>query len=178
MGVSADITKELLEGFPAIADANARVLILGSMPGEASLEAAQYYAHPRNAFWWIMGELFGAGLDVAYPERGRILKRNGVAVWDVLKHCHREGSLDTAIEANSCVHNDFESFFQMHQKIHVVFFNGGEAEKQFRRHVLPGLVDAPSNPLRYHRLPSTSPANARLTREQKLEAWRIVNRIK
>ncbi len=86
-----------LTSFPPIASPDARVLILGSMPGEESLRRQEYYAHPQNAFWFIMGELFSAGADLPYPERTGRLREAGVAVWDVLKHCRRAGSLDVSI---------------------------------------------------------------------------------
>ena len=98
----------IIQGFDPISDPDARILILGSMPGIASLEANQYYGHPRNAFWRIMGDVFGAGLELPYAERTAILKDQGVAVWDVLKLCHREGSLDSNIKDE--VPNDFATF--------------------------------------------------------------------
>jgi len=158
-----------IECFPSIADAGATVLVLGSMPGAESLRAGQYYAHPRNAFWPIMGELFGAGPGLDYPERARVLKANGVALWDVLASCVRQGSLDSAIAEDAA--NDFAAFFLAHPGIGRVFFNGAMAEKCFHKAVRH--VPA-SRPLRFLRLPSTSPAHASLSYAQKLEAWRAV----
>jgi TDG/mug DNA glycosylase family protein len=118
-----------------------------------------------------MGRLFGAGPDVPYDKRRQILCEHGLAVWDVLRECHREGSLDTAIRAESA--NDFVSFFDRHEGIHTVFFNGQKAETTFRRHALQKIREL--NPdLRYIRLPSTSPANAGIRFDQKLAAWRAV----
>lgn len=161
-----------IRGFPPIEDADATVLILGSMPSEESLRAGQYYAHPRNAFWPIMGDLVGAGPGLEYTARARVLKSAGIALWDVLASCVREGSLDSAIAGDSVAVNDFPAFFQAHPGIVQVFFNGAMAEKCFLKSVRPLLE--PRLSLLFHRLPSTSPAHAGLTYAQKLEAWRLV----
>ena len=160
-------------GFPPIAAPDARVLVLGSMPSVASLAKQQYYGHPQNAFWPIMGRLFGAGPDTPYDKRKQILCERGLAVWDVLRECHRKGSLDTAIRSE--LPNEFQSFFNRHAGIHTVFFNGQKAETAFRRHVLQQITDGFPN-LRYVRLPSTSPANAGLGFDGKLRAWRALER--
>lgn len=165
----------LLRGFPPITAADARVLVLGSMPSTRSLAKSEYYGHPRNAFWPLMGRLFGAGPELPYPERKRILCARGVAVWDVLRECHREGSLDTAIRGDSEAANDFAAFFRAHRQIRTVFFNGQKAETAFRRHVLATITGL-GRVLRYVRLPSTSPAHAGRSFEEKLAAWRVVSR--
>lgn len=157
--------------FPPIAGADARLLILGSMPSKASLEANQYYAHPRNLFWPILGELVGASPAMEYAERARVLMANGIALWDVLKSCRRPGSLDADIDKASMVTNDFAAFFASHPQIRQVFFNGATAEHSFRRHVLPGIK---AETLQLRRLPSTSPAHAALSYHQKLESWRVI----
>jgi hypoxanthine-DNA glycosylase len=162
----------LLAGFPPIERADARVLVLGSMPSVASLAAGQYYAHPRNAFWPIMGALFDFDPALPYAERAAALRAAGVALWDVLGACRREGSLDTAIEPETMVVNDFAAFFARHPKIARVFFNGGTSAELFRRRVPPAAL--PPRLRERRRLPSTSPANARLRFADKLEAWRIV----
>lgn len=159
-----------VRSFPPLEDARARVLILGSMPGAASLAARQYYAHPRNLFWPIMGALFGAGPDLPYAERSRVLGAKGVAVWDVLESCVREGSLDSAIEEDSIAVNDFEGFYRAHPGIECVFFNGAKAEAAYRRYVRPSLGGA-ARDIGGLRLPSTSPAHASLSFEQKRRAW-------
>jgi hypoxanthine-DNA glycosylase len=167
--------RSLLCGFPPIAAVNARVLILGSMPSVASLAKQQYYGHPQNAFWPIMGRLFGAGPELPYDERKRILCENHVAVWDVLRECHREGSLDTAIRVETESPNDFASFLADHPLIETIFFNGGKAETAFRRHALAQVVES-GRDLKFIRLPSTSPAHAGRSFAQKLAAWRAVAR--
>lgn len=160
--------------FAPIEDAAATVLILGSMPGKASLAAGQYYAHPRNAFWPVMGELIGFNPDLPYQERLQILQSSGIALWDVLGSCIRKSSLDAHIETDSLVPNDFQEFFRQHPDIMQVFFNGAKAEQCFMKYVLPTLK---ANSLRYQRLPSTSPANAGIPYEKKLWAWQVVTRI-
>ena len=157
-------------GFGPVSRPDARVLVLGSMPGRASLAAHQYYAFPRNAFWPLMGEFFGAGPSLPYAERlGRLLDA-GVALWDVLASCRRPGSLDAAIVAESARPNDFGAFFAVHARLRAVFFNGQAAARWFERAVAPGLAHAPPT----RTLPSTSPANASWSYERKREAWRAV----
>ena len=160
--------------FAPIEDTAAIVLILGSMPGRASLAAGEYYAHPRNHFWPIMGELVGAHPELPYEGRLWMLKSSGIALWDVLESCIRNSSLDSHIEEASVSPNDFDSFFLRHPKIVCLFFNGVKAEQCFRRHVQPSLK---FRPLQYRRLPSTSPANAGTPYEKKLDAWRAVMQL-
>lgn len=152
-----------------MAAADARILILGSMPGEASLAAGQYYAHPRNAFWPVVAEVLGFDAAASYEQRLAALVASRIALWDVLQSCRRRGSLDTRIEGASEVANDFEAFFAAHPAVEAVLFNGAKAEASYRRHVLERGVGAA---LAYRRLPSTSPANASWPRERKLAAWR------
>jgi double-stranded uracil-DNA glycosylase len=151
-----------------------RVLVLGSMPGEASLAAQQYYAHPQNAFWRLVGAVYGFAPELEYAERLRLLTANGVALWDVLARCHRRGSLDSAIERASAATNDFAGLFAAHPTIAVVCLNGALAHDLFERRVVP-LVPAASRLVR-HRLPSTSPAHAGLGFAAKLAAWRAALR--
>ncbi len=160
-----------VKSFPPIETHTATSLILGSMPGKESLRARQYYAHRRNAFWPIMGELVGAAPTLPYETRTDRLNSAGIALWDVLASCTRSGSMDADIEADSISTNDFASFFQTHPVITNIYFNGSMAERCFRRYVQPFLEDWP---LTYHRLPSTSPANASIRYEQKLIAWKLI----
>jgi hypoxanthine-DNA glycosylase len=163
------MTMPRLQGFPPIAAPTARVLILGSMPGSASLAAQAYYAHPQNRFWPFMGLLVGASQALPYAQRVDRLRTAGIALWDVLASCEREGSLDSAIRNDTVRVNDFEGFFARHRSIEAVLFNGAKAETSFRRWVRPGLS---REDLRYRRLPSTSPANASQPQHVKLAAWR------
>jgi hypoxanthine-DNA glycosylase len=157
--------------FAPIQNREARVLVLGSMPGAASLLAGRYYAYPHNAFWPIMGELFGAGPAADYQKRVQILKRAGLALWDVMASCVREGSLDSDIDEASIVPNDFPAFFDAHPRLEHVFFNGAKAEHCFARYVRPHVSE---RGLVFTRLPSTSPAHASLSLQKKISAWRVV----
>lgn len=151
----------------------ARVLILGSMPGKLSLQQERYYAHPRNAFWPLIGGMLGFDTDTPYRQKLAMLIRHRIALWDVLQSCYRPGSLDTSIQGDSVVVNDFSTFFRRHHGIRAVFFNGATAERLYRKHVMPSL-NAEQNTVFLHRLPSTSPANARLTLQEKLHQWRLI----
>ena len=163
--------KPLSYSFPPLARTHATILILGSMPGIASLDAQQYYAHPRNAFWPIMASLFDVDLNASYQQRCQQLSDAGVAVWDVLKACYRPGSLDQHIDPATIEANDFSLFFHQHKQIQAVFFNGGKAESLFKRYVLADLPPIWQQ-LPQIRLPSTSPAHAALSFEQKVQQWR------
>jgi hypoxanthine-DNA glycosylase len=165
-----------LKSFSPVACPDARVLVLGSMPGEASLTAAQYYAQPRNLFWQFIEELYGIDRRMSYAERLEALIAHRVALWDVLESCQRPGSLDSSIQRSSALPNDFMRFYARHVEISTVFFNGKAAAELYRRLVLPSLaVRFPD--LRYVTLPSTSPANAGITPATKLAAWRAVCRV-
>jgi double-stranded uracil-DNA glycosylase len=161
------------KGFPPIAAPDARVLVLGSLPGQVSLARQEYYAQPQNAFWKIMGALFGAGPDLPYVQRAERLMASGVALWDVCGAARRPGSLDSAIELASVIPNDFASFFEDHARVRAVFTNGATATRLYARLVVPRLP-APCSRLPVHALPSTSPAHASMRFEQKLERWRAV----
>ena len=160
----------LNRSFPPIADNNASILILGSMPSVKSLEQQQYYAHPRNAFWPIMSALFDLKPDLTYEKRCRSLMDKRIAVWDVLKACQRRGSLDQQIDAASMIANDFNLFLQQHPNINKILFNGTKAEQVFRRLVLPTLTKQQTAIIRL-RLPSTSPAHASCSYADKLVIW-------
>ncbi|MCL2178279.1 MAG: DNA-deoxyinosine glycosylase [Proteobacteria bacterium] len=157
--------------FEPIEDKYARVLILGSMPGQTSLAENQYYAHPHNAFWPILSEVLGFEKNAPYALKIQALKNAHIALWDVLQFCIREGSsLDVRIRTSSEKANDFQSFFDAHPEIQHVFFNGSKAQSCFKKHVLRKL-NSSSSPS-YVRLPSTSPAHASQSYAQKLEIWR------
>jgi hypoxanthine-DNA glycosylase len=157
--------------FPPVISRNSKALILGSMPGEVSLKAGQYYAHPRNTFWRIMGELLGAGPSLPYQERLRVLDSAGIGLWDSLRACTRRGSLDSDIRDEEA--NDFAALFASFPTITHVFFNGAKSEAAFRRHVLPSLTGSQRA---FVRLPSTSPAHAGMTFDEKVKRWRAVTK--
>jgi hypoxanthine-DNA glycosylase len=160
-------------GFGSVARADARVLILGSLPGKVSLERGEYYAQPQNAFWRIMGELAGASPDLPYEDRLRLLKENGIALWDVCAAGHRPGSLDSAIRLATVETNDISGFLRAHPAVGLICFNGKKANEIYDRKV---RQDPPSifARIRYEVLPSTSPAHAAMSYEQKLSRWRRV----
>lgn len=159
--------------FPPISAADATRLVLGSMPGKASLAAGQYYAHPRNHFWQVIETLFELPAGSSYEARCAALVANRIALWDVLKACFRTSSLDSDIVEESIVPNDFARFLSDHPQVRAIYFNGAKAESVYLRHVRPKLPDAlASIPTR--RLPSTSPANASWSFHDKLERWRTI----
>lgn len=154
-------------GFAAVSRPDARVLILGTLPGVASLAAQQYYAKKQNAFWPIIGDLFGVSPDLPYEARLEALRRHHIALWDVLASAERAGSLDSAIKAPEI--NDFAGFFAAHPAIGTLAFNGQGAFRLYQRHV--GKSVTPSH-LTVTVLPSTSPAYAAMRFADKLEHWR------
>ncbi len=157
-------------GFPPVGNPDSLMLILGSIPSQASLSAGEYYAHPRNAFWKIIARLSGTQHEPCYASRLKLLTSGKIALWDVLSSCIRSSSLDADIVPSSIIANDFLSFFRLHSRITRVCFNGAHAEASYRKHVLPTL-GREFDHLEYLRLPSTSPANATLSFEQKFLAW-------
>jgi len=161
-----------VQSFEPVIGSNPRIIILGSMPGVASLEAVQYYAHPRNAFWPIMGALFGFDHAVEYDVRVGEIQKLPIILWDSLQSCHRPGSLDSSIDGDSAQANNFPALLKRFPEIRAIFFNGATSEKYFRRLALPNLPALDTVEL--VRLPSTSPAHAGLSFEQKLSAWRQI----
>ena len=153
----------VLEGLPPVIARRTRLVVLGSFPGVASLQQQQYYGHPRNHFWPILGAIWEIDLkSLDYTQRIAELRRRGVGLWDVYARCKREGSLDQAIE--EAEFNDLASLRQRAPNLAVVAHNGGESARALRRTAALGCTVL--------RLPSTSPANASWSFERKLQAWR------
>ncbi|MCB1624638.1 MAG: DNA-deoxyinosine glycosylase [Pseudomonadales bacterium] len=152
-----------------------RVLILGSLPGAASLAANEYYAHPRNAFWPILEKLTGIAAAAPYQERVAAAQRAGIAVWDVLAAASRPGSLDSSIDQRSLVTNDFDDLLRRRRTIELIACNGQMSAKLFRQRVQPHLMGRAAKLLPIT-LPSTSPANAGLSFERKAALWLAVLR--
>lgn len=164
----------LLRSFPPVIAHDARVLVLGSMPGEASLAVQRYYAHPRNLFWPIMGDLFGATPTLSYDARLTVLKEAGIAIWDVLAACERPGSLDQRIVRGTEQPNAIAALLRDTPTLRTLAFNGAKAAQSYARHVAPQLDDALRESLRLMPLPSTSPANAGQPYALRLERWRAI----
>jgi len=158
-------------GFPPISSPSARVLVLGSLPGRLSLERAEYYAHPQNAFWKIIGARV-PDLAPDYASRVAALIEHRVALWDVLAAATRAGSLDAAI-AEDAIPNNFRAFFHAHPHIELVCFNGATAARLYDRHVMPSLADD-QRALARQALPSTSAAHASLTLVEKTDRWSVI----
>ncbi len=156
-------------GFTPVAAKDARILILGSLPGRISLDRCEYYANTQNAFWSIMGELVGAYPHLPYESRLDLLRGNGIALWDVCENAHRTGSLDSKIIKSTFVPNDFNSLLSEHPQLRAIFFNGTAAAKLFHSsfHPYPAAIAS----LQRHTLDSTSPART-IPRSEKLSQWR------
>ena len=158
-----------VHSFAPVLGKRPRILILGSMPGIASLEAVQYYAHPRNAFWPIMAELFSIDAARDYEARIAQIQQAPVILWDTLKRCERPGSLDASIKRDSVEANDIPGLLDSHPGVRAVACNGATSASYFRKLVLPNL--SPGIEIELLSMPSTSPANAGMTFAQKLTAW-------
>ncbi len=161
--------------FPAAIPAEIHILILGSFPGKLSLQKNQYYAHPRNVFWRIMGEAFKFDCEIDYQKRIAIVNDHGIGIWDVMQSCRRHGSLDSKIETASIVANDFTNFFDCHPELRLIVFNGSKAETEFKKRVLPKLGDINTS-FEMIRMPSTSPAMATMNYQEKYKAWSAIKK--
>lgn len=166
----------IVSSFPPQVNRGCRALVLGTMPGIRSLAMQQFYAHPRNLFWPLMGEFFGAGFDFSYDERLARLQANAVGLWDVLQQCERTGSLDGAIRAGSEVPNDIAGLLEQHPTIGAIVLNGAKASDVFRRRIAPLIEPARRARLAILPMPSTSPANASLPPVRKREQWEGLRR--
>jgi double-stranded uracil-DNA glycosylase len=163
------INTERAIGFAPVARADARILILGSLPGQRSLAASKYYAHPQNSFWRIMAETVSA--SGSYAARCAALMDARIALWDVLANSVRPGSLDASIDLSTAVVNDFDDFLDRHRCVALILFNGRKAAQVYRRHVAP-MSAHPD--IHLTTLPSTSPAHAAMSYADKLQRWRAV----
>ena len=152
-----------LQGLPPVLGRATRLLVLGSFPGVASLRAQQYYAHPRNQFWPLLGAIWGTDLRLlTYARRLAEVRRRGLGMWDIYASCHRLGSLDQAIEGAEL--NDLASLRRRAPQLQCVAHNGGESARLMKHVAALGYTVL--------KLPSTSPANASWSFERKHAAWR------
>lgn len=154
------------QGFKPLLGLEPKVLILGTMPSVQSLKSQEYYGHPRNAFWWIMSELCQFDSNLSYSEKVKAILKSKIAVWDVIASCHRPGSLDSKIDQDTVTPNNLVSIFQQTPSFKLIAFNGQAAEKLFRKFIDETVWQGETLVL-----PSTSPANAAITKEQKLKRW-------
>lgn len=153
----------IIECFAPIVDGNSRILILGTMPGEESLRQQQYYAHKQNLFWKFICNVTNQTFTEVYEERKQLLLNNQIALWDVCQTCIREGSLDSGIK--EVIPNSIDRLLKNYTNIQTIAFNGKKAEALFKKHFK--VLDN----INYLSLPSTSPANASISMEKKLNAW-------
>lgn len=169
------VAEEPSVGLGPVSAPDAVCLVLGSLPGRRSIEAGEYYAHPRNTFWRIMGELVGARPELPYKSRLERLRAGRIALWDVLASSVRPGSLDAAIRAESAEPNDLAALLAIRPGIVCICFNGQAAAKLFRRYAANDAEGVLSK-LRQITLPSTSPAHAAMSFEAKLARWTVAIR--
>lgn len=157
-----------IESFSYVVGDKPKALVLGSIPGIASLTAQQYYAHPRNAFWPIMAEYFSFPTDASYQKQINLLLENNTALWDVLRRCEREGSLDSAIKKDTIEPNDIPTLIKENKTIKAILLNGGKASAEFNRHF---KKDQMMQRVKVFSLPSTSPAYAAMSFDEKKSRW-------
>jgi len=155
--------------FAPISSPNSKILILGTMPGTKSLELNQYYGHNQNNFWKFLFQILGQEFSKDYETRKELLIKNNIAVWDVLQFCDRVGSLDSAIKNE--IANDFENFLKTHPQINSILFNGQAAAAFFKKYVHL------TKEYQTFTLPSSSPANASKTFQDKLNEWSIIKTL-
>lgn len=145
------------------------VLIIGSMPGVISLHKQQYYGNIRNHFWRIIAAIYQQAIPEKYEDRLALLKVHHIGLWDTIKSCERQGSLDSAIKKE--VPNDFQMFFSKYPKIQLVLFNGGKAEQVFNKY----FNKSEWSHIRFVKMPSTSPVPGRNVKslEEKIICWQM-----
>lgn len=165
------MSDRVVHTFGPVVSPRSRVLVLGSMPGVASLAAGEYYAHPRNQFWPIMGALVGAGPELPYTKRIARLRAAGIALWDVIGECERPGSLDADIRRGTVKPNDVASLLRRCPRMRALFCNGQTAAKLLAP-LLPSLREVTGRDLIVETLPSTSPAHAGMRMAEKMRRWR------
>ncbi|HSI46293.1 MAG TPA: DNA-deoxyinosine glycosylase [Methylophilus sp.] len=152
-------------GFPPLIGDQPNILILGSLPGIASITQQQYYAHRQNAFWRVLEALFQIPANADYAARCEQVKAAKLAIWDVCHSAYRPGSLDSAISNETVIANDINGLLAQHPSIQLLAFNGNAAANLFKKHIQL------ASPVTRVILPSTSPANASIPYAKKLERW-------
>lgn len=157
------------KSFKPSIDANSKVLILGSMPGVKSLEEQQYYAHPQNRFWKVLGRICNTDnlQELSYSQKLTILLQNNIALWDTIKSCKREGSLDSDIQNENP--NDIKNLLKKYPNIETICMNGNKSYSAFKKY-FPDLLQK----YNCYKMPSTSPANARYSLDRLVQEWSII----
>lgn len=157
------------KSFKPSIDANSKVLILGSMPGVKSLKEQQYYAHPQNRFWKVLGRICNVDnlQELDYSQKLTILLQNGIALWDTIKSCKREGSLDSDIQNE--IPNDIKILLKKYPNIETICLNGNKSYSAFKKY-FPDLLQK----YNCYKMPSTSPANARYSLDRLVQEWSII----
>jgi len=162
--IKQNIYNLMKKAFQPIIENNSRILILGTMPGEKSLEFQEYYGNKGNQFWRLIYSIFELPLEIDYNRKIIFLKDHGIAVWDVLEYCEREGSLDSKIKNEKA--NDFEVFYKNYPNLKYVLFSSKNAAAYYDKYI------GRSKNLQYGILPSPSGANASKSYQQKLDEWK------
>jgi hypoxanthine-DNA glycosylase len=158
----------MIKSFEAIVDEKTKILILGTIPGVASLKNQEYYGNPRNHFWKLIFSFYNLEeVPLIFDEKIKFLLSKNLGLWDVLKSCDREGSLDIAIKNQ--IENDFDSLFEKYRNIETLVFNGKESHRFFYKKY--GQIKG----ITYYVMPSTSPANT-MSFITKLQLWSTVLR--
>ena len=164
--VKTVIAKYSKKSFAPLVSDDIEILILGTMPGDKSLELGEYYAHPRNRFWKIIAEITNEQVPTTYTDKQKLLERHKIGLWDVVEGANRKGSLDSDIL--NAIPNNLDGFVQTHNKIKVIGFNGTKAQNLF-------AMFFQRNPkITYFALPSTSPANTGITFDEICKQWRRI----
>ncbi|SKB92073.1 G/U mismatch-specific uracil-DNA glycosylase [Soonwooa buanensis] len=154
-----------ISSFPPVINKDSEILILGSIPGVKSLEMQEYYAHPQNKFWTIIFELFNEDFTKDYQQKLQILKKNKIALWDVIDSCERKGSLDSEIKNETG--NDILKLLKDYPNLKIIFCNGQKSYKNliktFGKNIEIPIVA----------LPSTSPLHT-ISFDKKLKVWQQI----
>lgn len=155
---------------PPVIDESTKVLILGSMPSQLSLQKQQYYGNPRNHFWPIIGKILNCEIPSDYDERIKLLKKHHIGLWDTIQSCEREGSSDASIR--NVIPNDFKNLFLKYPNIRILLFNGGKSYSVFKKYMGLELLKQ----VDYAKMPSTSPIPGKniKTFDEKVEEWRVI----
>ena len=161
-----DINGEAKYSFKPISNEETEILILGSMPGDRSIELNEYYGHARNRFWKILATITNNELPITYDEKRELLLKEKIGVWDIVHKANRKGSMDSAIKNEKP--NDLEWFIESHKNLKIIAFNGKKSEALFNKYF------GRKENIKYIPLPSSSPANAGINFENICKIWKQI----